>query len=264
MKKILLYCCCATSLAASAQTDSLRFKGSLSVSKGSTYNYTVVLTQQNGKWSGYSLLDPGGPNETKSSLTAQFSKETEAFVLTEKKLLYSKSSMKDFCYVGGVVKVVPKKNELRGFFAGKDEHNKPCGTGTLRFNLPDAAKPFLTPDGTRDTNMIVPLTKLNTESFKAAGKQVILEIWDGGVEDHDSLTVLLNDRVLMPGFEITATKRSITIDLQKGKNILKVRALNEGNEKPNSARIVLMDSGNKLTLASFLKEQEEAKIEITY
>lgn len=265
MKRILFITAFAFSFLNSfAQQDTITMEGTLSLTKSDTYKYKLVVGLSEGKWKGYSVLDAGGPNETSSTVSVQFSKEKKSLMFAEKTLIATKSKESNFCFVGGGLKMNDKKNGLKGFFVGQDNKKSICGTGTIKLNLPEAAKVLMTPDGTKDTNTnnVKLLTGFRSETFKVNNPEVQLEIWDGGVNDHDSLSISLNGVTIMPGFEIVTDKKIITLKLKKGENVLKINALNEGLEAPNSARIAIIDQNNKFALVSFLKDKQEATVKI--
>lgn len=244
--------------------DSLIFNGTLSVHKSESYKYKLVIGVNAGKWDGYSILDEGGPNETKSSVTVQFLKQKEAMAFAEKTLISSKSNEKNFCFVGGLLKMNDKKSQVKGFFLGQDDKKKMCGSGTVKLNLPEKAKILMTPDGTKDTNISAIVTSKKSETFEVKNGDVQLEVWDGGITDQDSLTVSLNGAIIEMPFQITAEKKLIQIKLKKGENIIKIKALNEGTQAPNSARILLIDAGIRHQVISFLRKDEEATLKVKW
>lgn len=238
--------------------------GTLSVHKAATFKYKLVIGNKGGKWNGYSLLDEGGPNETKSTVSVQFMKEKEAMVFAEKTLISTKSNEKSFCFVGGLLKMTEKKSQVKGFFLGQDDKKKMCGSGTVKLNLPEQAKILMTPDGTKDTNISAIVTSKKSESFEVKNAEVQIEVWDGGLADQDSLSVSLNGQIIEAPFQITAEKKIINVRLKKGENVIKIKALNEGTEAPNSARILLIDQGTKFPVVSFLRKDEEATIKLKW
>ncbi len=246
------------------QQDSLYFSGTLLISRAASFKYKIVVTSSNDKWIGYSLLDEGGINETKTSLTAQFLKGKKAMVFSEKKLISSKSKEINFCYINGLLKINHRKTELSGYFIGQDEQKKMCGSGTVQLNVPEKAKILMTPDGSKDTNMSAIVTNHNTESFTVRNGAIKLEIWDGGLNDNDSISILVNKELLIEPFQITNEKKIIAIKLKKGENIITIKALNEGLEPPNSARMMITDGNNRYPIVSFLKKNEEAAIKIKW
>lgn len=264
MKQLLFIICFCfyVVLDVNAQQDSISLNGTLRLSKSDTYQYKLVAGLADGKWQGYSVLDAGGPNETKSTVVLLFSKEKKTMMFTEKLLISSKSKETSFCFVGGVLKMNEQKNEIKGFFLGQDEKKKMCGSGTVKFNLPEAVRSLMTPDGTKDTNVAAVVTKSRSGSFRVNNARVQLELWDGGVNDHDSLMVTLNNVMVIPAFEITNVKKVVTLQLKKGENILKITALNEGAEPPNSARINIIDQDQQHAVVSFLKKYEDAVVKI--
>lgn len=266
MKIIYTLLCLLVSFSALAQQDSITLDGTLTLAKSATYKYKMVVGELEGKWKGYTVLDAGGPSETKTSVSVQFSKAKQSMMFAEQALISTKAKESGFCFVGGILKMNDKKNSIKGFFLGQDNNKKMCGSGTVRFTLPEAAKTLMTDDGSsvRDTNTATILTRFKSETFKVNNPEVQLELWDGGVVDHDSLTVTVNGAVVLPAFEIVQEKKTVTLKLKKGENIVKIKALNEGLEAPNSARITVTDQGNRYTVVSFLKKGEEATIRIRY
>lgn len=152
------------------QQDSLYFSGTLLISHSESYKYSIIISKNNDKWTGYSLLDEGGINETKTSLTAQFLKAKKAMIFSEKKLISTKSKENNFCYINGLLKINRRKTELSGYFMGQDEQKKMCGRGTIQLNVPEKAKILMTPDGTKDSNMSVIVTSQNAESYTEIGR----------------------------------------------------------------------------------------------
>ena len=147
---------------------------------------------------------------------------------------------------------------------GQDEQKKMCGSGTIQLNVPEKAKILMTPDGTKDSNMSVIVTSQNAESYTVKSGAIKLEVWDGGLSDQDSLSINLNNELLVGPFQITKEKNTITIQLKKGENLISIKALNEGLEAPNSARFLLIDGNSRYPIVSFLKKNEEATLKIKW
>ncbi|GAA4448333.1 hypothetical protein GCM10023092_00680 [Rurimicrobium arvi] len=244
-----------------AGNDSLRFSGVLNVTGSERYNYKVVVGQEGTKWLGYSVLDESGPNETKSSVTVQFSKEKGGMMLTEKTLLSTKSSEQNFCFVNAAMKMHDLK-VLKGYFVGRDKQNKICGNGSIRLNIPANAVVFMKPDGSKDTNATKVVTSFISQDFTVGSAQVAIELWDGGENDHDSLSVSLNGETVAAPFEITSEKHRILLNLKKGQNVVRIKAINEGTKPPNSARISIIDGGAHYAVVSYLKSGQEAKVKL--
>ncbi|MGC4059051.1 MAG: hypothetical protein QM743_13185 [Chitinophagaceae bacterium] len=263
-KKILSMLLLAPFGAFAESSDSLTFTGTLSVASASTYTYKLVIAPYNGKWAGYTLLDEGGINETKSSVGVQFSKEKGGMILAEKALLFTRSKEQAFCFVNAVLRMSGKneKKILKGMFIGRDKSDQFCGNGNLRFNVPDRAQLLMTPDGSKDTNLNKVVTSFMSQDFTVGSTQVQLELWDGGANDHDSLSVYLNGSSVGAPFEITSEKRTLQLDLKSGNNIVHIKALNEGTRPPNSARITIVDGATRYSVVSYLKTGQQATVKL--
>jgi hypothetical protein len=246
-----------------AQIDTVRFEGILSVNNSATYKYKIAAAPKNdGKWYGYTILDEGGTNYTVTSVTVSFSKEKQAMLFAENSLIYSRAKEKSFCFVGGLLKMYERKHQLKGFFVGRDEHKHICGNGSVQFKLPINIVKLMTPDGTNDSTIPALVTNQKSTTFKTSATQIQIEIWDAGVNDGDSISLVLNGNVVQAPFGIVNEKKVISLHLLKGDNVLIIKAINEGSAPPNTARIVLFDQNNKLPLISFLKKEEEAIVKI--
>ena len=65
--------------------------------------------------------------------------------------------------------------------------------------------------------------------------RITLQLWDNAEYDGDTITVLLNDRPVLVGHELTHRKHRLKLDLWPGNNTVRVVAHNEGRVPPNTA-----------------------------
>lgn len=251
---ILLFFCCISY----GQKDSITMEGSLSVYKGASYKYKLRFAIDDLK--GYSILDEAGPSETKSSITIKYLREQQAVVFAEKKLIQTKAKEHNFCFVGGMLKIDERKKLAKGFFLGQDEYKKMCGSGTVTLSFPAQLIDILSQSDSNDVAIKSIITSKSSDAFEVKNGLVNIEIWDGGLDDNDSLSLSLNGQLIIPSCRIQNEKRIVNIQLRKGKNVLIVKALNEGIEPPNSARITIADQALHFRLVSFLRKNEEAKL----
>jgi hypothetical protein len=251
---VLLFIC-GTSY---AQNDSISMEGSLSVYNGATFKYKLRFASINLK--GYSLLDEGGPNETKSSVTIKYQRAQQALVFAEKKLLQTKLKEKNFCFVGGMLKIDEQKKYAKGFFLGQDEHKKMCGTGSVKLRVPPQLMEALSRTDSNDVAIKSIITSQQSDTLVVKNGSINIEIWDGGLNDDDSLSLSLNGQLVIPPFRIQNEKRIISIRLNRGYNSIVLKALNEGTQPPNSARISVVDQSINSPLVSFLRKNETAQL----
>lgn len=72
--------------------------------------------------------------------------------------------------------------------------------------------------------------------------QVQLEVWDGNTVDNDKVTILYNGQEVLTNYVLTKEKKKLVLPIGGNElNIITVIALNEGNEPPNTANILLTD-----------------------
>lgn len=84
--------------------------------------------------------------------------------------------------------------------------------------------------------------------FETRGREIILKVWDHGQEDNDTISIMLNGKVILNQHMISHKKKKLRLELQDGENIIKIIAHNEGQLKPNSATIQLKGNDNSKTL----------------
>lgn len=66
---------------------------------------------------------------------------------------------------------------------------------------------------------------------------IVLELWDGAVEDGDSISLRLNGKWIATGFPVKNAVQKIPIRLQRGENVLLFMADNLGTIPPNTAEL---------------------------
>lgn len=65
--------------------------------------------------------------------------------------------------------------------------------------------------------------------------QVLLELWDDAAEDGDSVSIRLNDHLVVAGFPVLKKRQNLSVELQPGENRLILIADNLGSIPPNTA-----------------------------
>ncbi|MCS6823857.1 MAG: hypothetical protein NZ529_06135 [Cytophagaceae bacterium] len=95
-------------------------------------------------------------------------------------------------------------------------------------------------------------------------KTVTVKIWDHQEVDGDRISLNLNGRWILQDYTLTEKQKIITIELQPGKNIFVLHALNLGRLSPNTAAMIIDDGihQEKLILESTLTTS--GTIEIFY
>jgi len=64
-----------------------------------------------------------------------------------------------------------------------------------------------------------------------------ITVWDHGAEDGDRIEILVNGEISESNIEIFHEPQTFLLELSHGKNILTIKALNEGSLSPNTASI---------------------------
>jgi hypothetical protein len=100
-------------------------------------------------------------------------------------------------------------------------------------------QPLLTEAARKDTAIADPRTTQRKNSFvdmfTVATPQAELELWDDAAQDGDSVSIRLNDRLIVTGFPVLKQKQKLSVVLQPGENRLLLLADNLGSIPPNTA-----------------------------
>ena len=77
-----------------------------------------------------------------------------------------------------------------------------------------------------------------------------------------SINLILNNITILNNFLTKKIKKQIQLDLLKGKNILNLYAINEGESPPNTSKIEIIDNQIVYPLIIQLKKNDAVTIEL--
>ncbi|MBO9152871.1 hypothetical protein ACFOTA_11680 [Chitinophaga sp. GCM10012297] len=99
-------------------------------------------------------------------------------------------------------------------------------------------------------------------SFEVKDKNLVLELWDGQVEDGDSVTLRLNGHIVQSGFPVRKKLAQVPVELRRGENVLLFTADNLGSIPPNTAELRIRYGGQTKSfgLNTDMKRNNEIRI----
>jgi hypothetical protein len=288
MKKIFSFFFCFFLIHCYSQ-DKYEYFGALKLNgkDDAIITYRLLFTENNGIIKGYSVTDLGGENETKNTIIGTYNRKTREITFKEDGVLYTKSaySQNDFCFVNfsGKVKLVESNMKLEGAFKGLFKDKKPCIDGTVTLigsqkiykllnkintkiqkskKVDDAVKKKVNPIAMLDSLKVNNLLKGQNLNVFTKYDKMVLEIWDSQEEDGDIIKLYNNDKLILNNYTILNKKKEILVNLDSGKNVFTIEAIDEGGAKPNTATIRITDADRTFELMSNLKKGEKASITI--
>ncbi|MBA2612038.1 MAG: hypothetical protein H0U95_08710 [Bacteroidetes bacterium] len=95
------------------------------------------------------------------------------------------------------------------------------------------------------------------ESITVASNSIKIMVWDKNRADGDQVSLYLNGELVVEKFTVTKTKKEIILNLDPGKNMIVMYALNLGLIPPNTAALSINDGSKRakyITLVSNLKK----------
>jgi predicted RNA-binding protein with RPS1 domain len=128
----------------------------------------------------------------------------------------------------------------------------------LNVTLPEKPKVTAVKDSTKEKqaprdNNLIPVKTL--PEYFYSNKKMMLEIKDYDKVDGDIISVLINNKVVIENYTLTATPQIIFIDLDEygsknGIDTLMLRAENEGYYAPNSGLVTLIDGSSRINFTT--------------
>jgi hypothetical protein len=108
----------------------------------------------------------------------------------------------------------------------------------------------------------VDIKRVTRDVFYAKSSEIVLELWDNNLEDGDSVTILVNDKVFSEELAITKRVKTLHLTLEEDESLIEIRALNLGLKPPNTLAIKISDghSEKKVILSSDLTMSQAVKI----
>jgi len=128
---------------------------------------------------------------------------------------------------------------------------------------------FNRPINDRDTRVINKLGRkkanINTrESFNVKTKNVLIKIWDDGQEDEDTISLLINDKLILEKHKLEKEKYELEIQLTKKHNYIVLRAENLGRIPPNTAAISVKEGNRERKVELSSDYDNSDAVEIIY
>lgn len=250
-------------------------------------SYRVNFLVNNEDVKGYSITDIGGVHETRSNIFGEYDKTKKELNFRETGIVYTKStiSQNDFCFLNATVKnfVFGKTKNIKTNFIGLFSDNTKCIDGEVLLNayermekrlakvsdkikkskrVPDSLKQKLNLRKMMDSLNMNILRKDEVLSLFTKSDKVIFEIYDGGKEDGDRISVFVNDKEILSNYKANKEKKYFTVDVINDKTSVRIKAMNEGDIAPNTVVVRIKDKSNSIKALSNLKENDETQIDI--
>lgn len=284
MKNSFLFVVIFISFFATAQEH--EYLGFLKLPDSTFISYKVQFEEKDGFVKGYSFTDMNGDHETKSAIVGRFDDKENKLEFREVSTVYTKSDITelDFCYVyfTGKARKLNGKAAVDGTFKGYYDDLSSCIDGELSLNAAQKIKKRTEKfeKAVAGTNKIADSTKQKMdvnkfmsrfEDNKLKGGEKLniiwnqeylkLMIWDAGTVDGDIVNITLNGKDLLSSYSTVKKQKEIVLNLTEKINTIKITALNEGSEAPNTTKIKLSDGkGETIDLLSSLVVGEEVTL----
>lgn len=267
--------------------EKYNYLGAIKLQDSTFISYRVNFIEKSGKVTGYSITDLGGEHETRSNIFGEYDKNEAVLNFRETGIVYTKSivSQNDFCFLNTTFKNFKfgKTEKAKANFVGLFSDNTKCIDGEILLNtvenaqersakitkkiikskrIPDSLKQKFKNINIMNALQLNMLKKDKTLSVFTKSKTIKLIIYDGGKEDHDEISIIINGKTLVDKFEPKKDEKVWTIDLISNKTEIVIKANNEGDIAPNTAVVVIDDGDNYIKALSNLKIYESTQIDV--
>ena len=269
MKSILTLILLILSIMSYSQ-NKFSYLGTLVLSDNTPISFSIELQEENGIVNGYSITNINTPDETKSEISGLYFKNDKSFQLQETRILstVSEADLNTFCYINMMLsfKVKFGSKRLEGTFIGNFLDSTKCASGKIvlmeRTNLEKKIEKIkkkivkkVEKEKTDTTKILQTKILKDGDDFTINWKsnKLKLFIWDDNKEDGDKIQLTINGNIILDDFETKNKRKKIKYNLQKGGNVIEIKAINLGLSPPNSSRIELVDSKTKYPIITQLE-----------
>ena len=106
------------------------------------------------------------------------------------------------------------------------------------------------------------LKSSKTLSVFTKSKTINLELYDGGQEDGDIISIKVNGKLVLKDFTVTAQRKVLPIEISGDKTSIVLIAENTGTISTNTAVIEINDGVNNIRALTNLKAGETTQVDI--
>jgi|GEM_PF-382987 len=268
------------------QAQDYEYLGFLKLPDSTFIAYKVAFSESKGMIKGYSYTDTGGAHETKSVIVGRFDDKKNTIEFREVATVYTKSDVTrfDFCYVyfTGRTRKLNDRATINGSFKGFYDDLTSCIDGKLELNafakiknrtdkfeervkrsrlVADSIKEKV--DVSRFMNRFVSNSLKGGEKVNVIWEKqnLKMQISDPGTVDNDKIAISLNGKEFVRSYALEKNAKTFDFNLAEGVNTIVIKAINEGTEPGNTAKLMLLGgTGETINLMTSLKVGEEIQI----
>ena len=267
--------------------DSGEYVGAIKLNDSSIITYKINLNFNGSKVEGFSITDFGGEHETQSNLVGFYDQSKHKLSFNERGIIYTKSpvTQNDFCFIyfQPIDFKVGKTSYLKGEFKGLFSDGEECISGEIYLNSVENVNKKMAkvskkinnsnrvPDSVKvKFNNLNLMDKINVNVLKAdrtlsvftKSKAINLELYDGGQEDGDVISISVNGNTVLDNFTVSSQRKILSIELKNDKTSIVLTAKNVGTISTNTAVIEIEDEENNIRALTNLKIGETTQIDI--
>ncbi|PZF73001.1 hypothetical protein [Taibaiella soli] len=275
--------------------------GYLAVRGGESYHYRLVFTDTGEILKGYSLTYDDENKDTKALIEGRIDRKARMLSFHETEITYNHGfeSNVTICLVDATLKYDAANNALAGKLSSKDIGNASCGSGSINFINEQELKQLFSEEQTKKDTVVksvpvqaaaVPKKKMTIiydtvrtvkpavaavsvpdkitvgveKEYEWISDTLKLDVWDGGKIDGDIISIMIDDKPLLTHHTLTQSKKRIEVPVPGSdkKYTITIIALNEGNEAPNTADILLIDGEKSYHVIAYNEVGRKAVIRL--
>tara|TARA_B100000900_G_scaffold85578_2_gene69304 strand:- start:15700 stop:16539 length:840 start_codon:yes stop_codon:yes gene_type:complete len=237
-------------------------------------NFNIYFNKKRGIVDGYSLINIGNQNETKSKLTGIYFKSDKSYQLIETGIIQTKSKIdtNSFCFIKMQLfeKGKFRNKRLEGNFTASLKNDSVCAEGKvfltpknkIEKKLKIIEKSLSTSLNKTETNVI--LKSGDDYSIYCKNQKIKLEITDADLEDGDKIELKINDIIILDNYTTTKIKKTITYKLINEDTYINIKSISDGKSPPNTSVVKIIDGENIHPIVTEMKKDQNIKIKLVY
>lgn len=237
------------------------------------YTYKIDFTDSAGTITGTSVTDVAGRSQTEARIKGKYDATRKELTFNELKIINSRLriSYDNFCLARArlVERKVKGVNVMKGSYTGYTVDGKAkCGSGIMSLVSMEAIEkkmkkiqPDSIPQPAKQPPVVpvqpavsiqpgkdVALQPGSVSRLVCTGAQVQIDLWDNGKIDGDIVRLEYNGKTLLDYYLLEQEKYSLSMALTGGADTLILRAMTEGTDPPNTARMNIKSVNETYTI----------------
>lgn len=141
----------------------------------------------------------------------------------------------------------------KAYYDAASKRNKIAQEKALKYKgiiTPEMLKHSLLKKNLEKHNLKIPMIDKDLGAFRTKSENINIICYDHGIQDGDKINVILNNKIVLQDYTLKNNAEVFTFPLIKGFNTLEIKAIHEGDYRPNTGGFKVFDDNRKTVISN--------------